>query len=60
MTNNQPSARIRKPFVKMQIEKVNLRTNETMGIQCYSLSSPITASDGIACANNGICHDFSG
>ncbi len=29
----------RKPFVKMQIEKVNLRTTETMGLFCQRLSS---------------------
>jgi hypothetical protein len=29
----------RKPFVKMQIEKVSLRTTETMGLYCNKLSS---------------------
>ncbi len=33
----QPATR--KPFVKMQIEKVNLRTAETMGEYCQRLSS---------------------
>jgi hypothetical protein len=29
----------RKPYVKPQIEKVHLKTNETMGNACYSLSN---------------------
>jgi len=30
--------KLRKPYVKPQIEKVHLRTNETMNIKCYSTS----------------------
>jgi hypothetical protein len=40
----------RKPFVKMQIEKVNLRTTETMGFTCRmaGISSNSSTSDCVS------------
>ena len=37
---------VRKPFVKMQIEKVSLRTTETMGEYCQRLSSSVSQGQG--------------
>jgi hypothetical protein len=41
MSNDQPNTcpPTRKPYQKMMIEKVNLRTSETMGTTCQRLSS---------------------
>jgi hypothetical protein len=64
MSHDQPiiKAPTRKPFVNMQIEKVNLRTTETMGIQCHSLSSSSSNSQpNPACSNIAtLCHDLTG
>ena len=52
---------VRKPYVKMQIEKVNLRTDETMGDACNRLSSATAeAVSSPACAVTTVCMGTTG
>lgn len=55
MSNDLPARQLptKKPFYKMQIEKVNLRTSETMGNGCQRWSSTTSFNPGFPCTDLG-------